>query len=70
MCLCSELKPELVKIDLQSRGDPRADKLQTSRALFHVAETFPTRPVAEDIETGDELRVLGDLGISYGQGVS
>jgi diguanylate cyclase (GGDEF)-like protein len=68
--LWSELRPEIVKIDryfthgLAHKGD----KLQTFRALLQIAETFDTRLVAEGIETEDELRILRDLGIRFGQG--
>jgi len=68
--LWSHLKPEFVKIDkyfihaiCQS-----ADKLNTIQALKQIAAIFGSTLVAEGIETGDELRVLRDLGIGYGQG--
>lgn len=68
----SELKPELVKIDKYFAKDlPRhGDKLQTWRALLQIAETFGAQLVAEGLETEDELRMLRDLGVSYGQGWS
>jgi diguanylate cyclase (GGDEF)-like protein len=45
-----------------------ADKLKTLQALLQIAAVFNTELVAEGVETLDDLRVLRDLGITYGQG--
>ena len=68
--LWSELSPDIVKIDKYFTRDisQHAKKLKTVRALMQIAETFGTCLVAEGVETGDDLRVLRDLGISYAQG--
>jgi diguanylate cyclase (GGDEF)-like protein len=68
--LWSELKPGVVKIDKYFTKDisRHADKLQTLRALMQIGETFSTLLVAEGIETEDDLRVLRDLGLNFGQG--
>jgi len=68
--LWSEIKPDIVKIDKYFTRDiaNHAQNLQTLRALMQIAEVFDTQLVAEGIETADDLRVLRDLGISYGQG--
>lgn len=68
--LWSELRPDIVKIDRYfTQGlAHKGDKLQTFRALLQIAETFDTRLVAEGIELEDELRILRDLGIRFGQG--
>jgi len=68
--LWSELKPEIVKIDKYFTRDlaTSGDKLQTMRALLQIADTFGSSLVAEGIETADELRVVRDLGIRFGQG--
>jgi len=68
--LWSEIHPEIVKIDRYfTKGiDTHAHKLQTFKALMHISEVFNTRLVAEGIETAEELEVIRDLGISYGQG--
>jgi diguanylate cyclase (GGDEF)-like protein len=68
--LWSEIQPDLVKIDKYFTRNVHAqpEKLQTFRALLQLAETLGSRLVAEGIECADELRVLRDLGISYGQG--
>ena len=68
--LWSELRPEIVKIDkyFTAQLSGNAAKLQTLRALMQIAEVFGTSLVAEGIETGDDLRVVRDLGISLGQG--
>jgi EAL domain-containing protein (putative c-di-GMP-specific phosphodiesterase class I)/GGDEF domain-containing protein len=68
--LWSELRPDIVKIDRYfSRGiDKHAAKVQTFKAMLHLAETFGTRLVAEGIETREELEIIRDLGIGYAQG--
>jgi EAL domain-containing protein (putative c-di-GMP-specific phosphodiesterase class I) len=45
-----------------------AKQLKTLRALMQIAETFGTTPVAEGVGTGDDLRVLRDLGVPLAQG--
>lgn len=68
--LWSQLKPEMVKIDKYFTKDVsrHADKVKTIQALQQIAAIFDTALVAEGIETEDDLRVLRDLGIAYGQG--
>nr|WP_295081183.1 GGDEF domain-containing protein [uncultured Roseateles sp.] len=68
--LWSEIQPDLVKIDKYFTHDlpAHAEKLQTFRALLQLAETFGAQLVAEGIENAEELRVLRDLGVRYGQG--
>ena len=68
--LWSQLKPEIVKIDKYFTKDisHHADKVKTIQALQQIAAIFDTALVAEGIETEDDLRVLRDLGIAYGQG--
>ncbi|MBV8380633.1 MAG: GGDEF domain-containing protein [Paucibacter sp.] len=68
--LWSEIQPDIVKIDKYFTQDLPAHpgKLQTFRALLQLAETFGAQLVAEGIEHAEELRVLRDLGVSYGQG--
>lgn len=68
--LWSEIQPDLVKIDKYFTHDlpAHAEKLQTFRALLQLAETFGAQLVAEGIENAEELRVLRDLGVAFGQG--
>jgi EAL domain-containing protein (putative c-di-GMP-specific phosphodiesterase class I)/GGDEF domain-containing protein len=68
--LWSELSPDVVKIDKYFTGQisQHAKKLKTLRALMQIAETFGTTLVAEGVETGDDLRVLRDLGVPLVQG--
>lgn len=68
--LWSELRPDLVKIDKYFTQDaPRhAQKVKTLQAVIQLAETFGTSLIAEGVETADELRLLRDLGIAFGQG--
>jgi EAL domain-containing protein (putative c-di-GMP-specific phosphodiesterase class I)/GGDEF domain-containing protein len=68
--LWSQIKPEFVKIDkyFTKAISQHADKLKTIQALQQIAAVFGTSLIAEGIETEDDLRVLRDLGIGYGQG--
>lgn len=68
--LWSQLKPEVVKIDKYFTKDvsQHGDKLKTIQALLQIADIFGTALVAEGIETPEDLRVLRDLGINFGQG--
>jgi diguanylate cyclase (GGDEF)-like protein len=68
--LWSQLKPEIVKIDkyFTRNISAHADQLKTLQALQQIAEIFGSELVAEGIETAEDLRVLRDLAINYGQG--
>lgn len=68
--LWSELRPEYVKIDKYFVKDlgRSGDKLQTVRALMQIAETLGARLVAEGLESAEELQLVRDLGVAYGQG--
>jgi EAL domain-containing protein (putative c-di-GMP-specific phosphodiesterase class I)/GGDEF domain-containing protein len=68
--LWSQLKPEVVKIDKYFTKDINAhgDKLKTIQALQQIASVLGSELVAEGIETAIDLRVLRDMGISFGQG--
>jgi diguanylate cyclase (GGDEF)-like protein len=68
--LWSELRPDYVKIDkyFSKAISLHADLLQTLRALKQLAVVFGTVLVAEGIETREDLLVLRDLCISFGQG--
>ncbi|MDD0810564.1 EAL domain-containing protein [Curvibacter sp. RS43] len=68
--LWSELKPAYVKIDKYFTRElsERTESLQVVHALKGIAEVFGSVLIAEGIETRDDLRVLRDLGMAYGQG--
>ena len=68
--LWSEVKPDYVKIDKYFTRDlvEQPENLQMLRAIKGIADMFGTQLVAEGIETQDDLRVLRDLDIPYGQG--
>lgn len=68
--LWSQLKPEVVKIDkyFTRNISEHGDKLKTIQALQQIATIFGSSLVAEGIETAEDLRVLRDLGLEYGQG--
>lgn len=65
-----EVCPELVKIDryLIDGIANSAGKLSIVRALITVADTTGAELIAEGIEREDDLVVIRDLGIRYGQG--
>ena len=68
--LWSQVRPDIVKIDKYFSRDIScsADKLKTLQALLQIADVFGTALVAEGIENEADLRVIRDLGITYGQG--
>ena len=68
--LWSQIRPEYVKIDkyFTKNISQHADKLKTIQALQQIATIFDSALVAEGIETEVDMRVLRDLGITYGQG--
>lgn len=68
--LWSQIRPDIVKIDKYFSRDIScsADKLKTLQALLQIADVFGTALVAEGIENEADLRVIRDLGFSYGQG--
>ncbi|MFN4003408.1 MAG: GGDEF domain-containing protein [Hylemonella sp.] len=68
--LWSQVRPDIVKIDKYFSGSiaSNADKLKTLQALLQIADVFGTQLVAEGIENEDDLRVIRDLGLSFGQG--
>lgn len=68
--LWSQIKPEIVKIDkyFTRNISSHAENLQTLQAIKQIAGIFGSELVAEGIETQEDLRVLRDLNIAYGQG--
>lgn len=65
-----ELTPEYVKIDRYLIDGLRhsAGRLAIVRALVDVAHALGTDLIAEGIEHVDDMRLLRDLGVRYGQG--
>lgn len=68
--LWSELRPEYVKIDMHFVQGINHDpvKLQFVRSIQEIAEHSGSVVIAEGIETENELLLIRDLGIAYGQG--
>ena len=68
--LWSQLKPDIVKIDRYFIKDvsTQGDKVKTIQALQQIASIFGSQLVAEGIESADDLRVLRDMGLAFGQG--
>lgn len=64
------LRPHLIKVsDVLTRGVARSTvKREMLQSLGRIAEAIDAVMVAEGIETPDDLVVLHDLGVSYGQG--
>lgn len=65
-----QIAPEFVKIDryLVDGISTNAGKLAIVKAMIMVAATLGAELIAEGIETHDDLVVVRDLGIGYGQG--
>ncbi len=65
-----EITPDFLKADMRLvRGiDSDPPRQEVLRALNAVARRIGAEVIAEGIETEDELRVLRQLGIPYGQG--
>ena len=64
------LEPEVVKLDpssVQGSGAD-ADKRAALGRLVDVAQALGSEPVAEGLESREDLAVLNDLGVRYGQG--
>ena len=68
--LWSELRPDIVKIDMHFVQGVDADpvKLQFLKSIQCIAESCGTLVIAEGVETEAELRVVKSLGIAFGQG--
>lgn len=68
--LWSEVKPDYVKIDpCFTRNISRSpEQLQVVQALREIANILGSALIATGIETADDLRVLRDLGLRFGQG--
>lgn len=68
--LWSELRPEFIKVDMHFVQGVDRDpiKLQFLKSIQNIAESCGTQVIAEGIETEAELRVVRDIGISFGQG--
>lgn len=66
----SELRPDYVKIDQHFIQGINHDplKLQFVRSIQEIAKKSGARIIAEGIETEQELLVIRDIGIAYGQG--
>lgn len=68
--LWAELRPDFLKIDkffTQSLAT-NSTNFEVVRAIRGIAEAFGTELIAEGVEAGDDLRVLRDLEIKFGQG--
>ncbi len=65
-----EITPDFLKADMRLvRGiDSDPPRQEVLRALHAVARKIGAHVIAEGVETEDELRVLRQLGIPYGQG--
>ncbi|MDP1527805.1 MAG: EAL domain-containing protein [Rhodoferax sp.] len=69
----SDMPPMPAKMLMGANTTPNtvsthADKAKTIQTLQKIAEIFGSELVAEGIETDDDLRLLRDLGLTFGQG--
>jgi EAL domain-containing protein (putative c-di-GMP-specific phosphodiesterase class I) len=66
----TELRPDYVKIDRHfiENIDADASKRDFVRSIVEIGRGLGCRVVAEGIETEDELAMVQDLGIEFGQG--
>ena len=64
------LEPEVVKIDRAYISGVARDpsKVRLLRRLVQIAEALRAVTVAEGIESQQDLEVVRDLGVRYGQG--
>lgn len=64
------LEPDIVKIDKRCvKGVSKdKDRARSLKRILKVAEVLDTEVVAEGIESHDDLDVLRNLGVQYGQG--
>jgi EAL domain-containing protein (putative c-di-GMP-specific phosphodiesterase class I) len=65
-----EIAPDYLKADMTLiRGiDTDPPRREVVKGLRGVAERIDAQVIAEGIETREELRVVRELGIPYGQG--
>lgn len=68
--LVSELEPEYVKLDksIISQLDTSASARRTLQGMVSFARQVGTLLIAEGIETREQLEIVRDTGIPYGQG--
>lgn len=68
--LWSELRPDIVKIDMHFVQGVDADpvKRQFLKSIQCIAESCGTHVIAEGVECEAELREVKEIGIAYGQG--
>lgn len=64
------LEPDIIKIDKRCVKGVARDKsrARSLKRILKVAEVLETQMVAEGIESNDDLEVLRNLGVTYGQG--
>ena len=65
-----ELEPDFIKVDraLVTGLDVDPARQALLRALQGVADSIDARIIAEGLDTLEELEMLGELGIPFGQG--
>jgi len=70
LALVLEVAPEIIKLDRELCANIDVDPIRRAlaRTLVSFGCEIGSTVVAEGIESAAELRVLGDLGVGYGQG--
>jgi diguanylate cyclase (GGDEF)-like protein/PAS domain S-box-containing protein len=65
-----DLEPDIVKIDKSCVGRIHTDKrrIQSLKKIIKIIRSCSAEPYAEGIETLEDLEIIRDLGIRFGQG--
>lgn len=66
----SEVLPEYVKVDKHfvQAVETNAHKRQFIHSIVEIARTLGSKVIAEGIETQEQLQVMQELGVNFGQG--
>ncbi|WP_397505586.1 EAL domain-containing protein [Qipengyuania sp. R86523] len=65
-----DLSPDLLKLDISLTRNIHRDvaRQAMAKAIVHFAAAIGSKVVAEGIESGEELLMLKEIGLDYGQG--
>lgn len=65
-----DLSPDLLKLDISLTRNIHQDvaRQAMAKAIVHFAAAIGSEVIAEGIESSDELAMLKDIGVNYGQG--
>ena len=65
-----DLAPDLLKLDMSLTREIHTDlaRQAMAKAIVHFAKAIGADVIAEGIENAQELEMLKEIGVSYGQG--